>query len=104
MRMDKEEFIKTNNIEDGTIILEPFEIFSKGIIGINSERNKLYYSYEALAEALAEDYRKEYEESDKTYDEPDFLFEAYEWIDYNTIRSLDYMGENKPIIVYGVIL
>lgn len=27
--MDKEEFIYINNIEDGTIILEPFDIFKK---------------------------------------------------------------------------
>jgi hypothetical protein len=26
--------------------------------------------------------------------------EAIEWIDYNTIRALGYMGENAPIVMY----
>jgi hypothetical protein len=26
--------------------------------------------------------------------------EAMEWIDYNTIRALPYMGEGAPIIMY----
>lgn len=28
--------------------------------------------------------------------------EAVEWIDYNTIRSLPYVGDKAPIIVYPV--
>lgn len=28
--------------------------------------------------------------------------EAIEWIEYNTIRSLPYMGDDAPIIVYPV--
>ena len=28
--------------------------------------------------------------------------EAVEWIDYNTVRALPYMGENAPIILYPV--
>lgn len=27
--------------------------------------------------------------------------EAIEWIEYNTVRSLPYMGEGAPIIMYG---
>lgn len=26
--------------------------------------------------------------------------EAMEWIDYNTIRAIPYMGDNKPIMIY----
>ena len=26
--------------------------------------------------------------------------EAIEWIDYNTIRAIPYMGEHKPIMMY----
>lgn len=29
--------------------------------------------------------------------------EACEWIDYNVIRGLPYMGENHPIVVYPLI-
>ena len=27
--------------------------------------------------------------------------EAVEWIEYNTIRALPYMGEGAPIVMYG---
>lgn len=30
--------------------------------------------------------------------------EAVEWIEYNTIRALPYMGEGAPIVMYGVEL
>lgn len=36
-------------------------------------------------------------ENDKMTEE-----EAMEWVGYNTIRSLPYMGEMKPIIMYDV--
>lgn len=28
--------------------------------------------------------------------------EAQEFIDYNTVRALPYMGDKRPIIVYGL--
>ncbi len=28
--------------------------------------------------------------------------EAIEWIDYNTLRALDYAGEMAPIVVYSL--
>lgn len=28
--------------------------------------------------------------------------DAMEWIDYNTIRALPYIGEDAPIIVYPI--
>lgn len=30
--------------------------------------------------------------------------DAVEWIEYNTIRALPYMGEDAPIIMYGFSL
>ena len=29
--------------------------------------------------------------------------EAVEWIEYNTVRALPYMGEGAPIIMYSLI-
>lgn len=29
--------------------------------------------------------------------------EAVEWIDYNTIRALSYMGSDAPIVMYHLI-
>lgn len=59
-----------------------------GIIGIDVDGH-VVYSYEKCCQALME--------NDKMTDE-----EAREWIDYNTIRAIPYMGENKPIMVYDV--
>lgn len=33
--------------------------------------------------------------NDEAWDED----EATEWVDYNTMRALPYMGENKPIVI-----
>lgn len=33
----------------------------------------------------------------------DYVIEAMEWIDYNTIRSIPYLPENyRPIIIYNI--
>lgn len=29
--------------------------------------------------------------------------EAIEWIEYNTIRALPYMGDDAPIIIYPIV-
>lgn len=29
--------------------------------------------------------------------------EAVEWVDYNTVRALPYMGDGAPIIVYPLV-
>lgn len=102
--MTKEDFIENNNIEDGTVILEPWEVFSKGIVGMTEDHTQLVYSYEKLQSALAEDYENEWNSKEHSPDEevPDFYLDACEWLDYNTIRGLPYMGENRPIIIYEV--
>ena len=45
------------------------------------------YSYEKCVQCLVE--RDDMSEE-----------EAMEWIDYNTIRAIPYMGENRPIMIY----
>jgi hypothetical protein len=57
-----------------------------GIIGIDVDGH-VVYSYEKCCKALME--------NDKMTDE-----EAREWVDYNTIRAIPYMGENRPIMMY----
>lgn len=56
------------------------------IIGY-TEDERLVYDYDKMVRWLA---KKE------SWDE----VEAIEWIDYNTIRTIPYMGEKAPIIVY----
>lgn len=50
----------------------------------------LVYSYEKMIEYLIK-------EAEMTQEE------AIEWIDYNVLRAIPYMGDTKPIIVYELI-
>lgn len=71
----------------GYALFEP-EHYDDGIVGVTDEGN-VVYSYEKLAEALMEHDGMTHEE-------------AVEWLDYNTVRSVPYMGEFKPIIIYDI--
>lgn len=73
-----------DQMNDKTAILEPQECFNKAVVGIQDQR--LVYSYKKIVLALVEYYN--------------FSIDgAYSWIEYNTIRSLPYMGPYKPIIL-----
>lgn len=78
----------------GFVILEPRYIFDGGISGFDKENNRLIYNYDKLVESIASHYM-DIEEIDysEAYDM------AVEWLAYNTIRSLPYMGENRPILI-----
>jgi len=67
-----------------TIILEN-PSYDTAITGISSNGN-LIYDYELMVNYLIEHDNMSYED-------------AVEFIDYNTIRAIDYMGEFKPIIM-----
>ncbi len=69
---------------EGTVILEN-PSYDTAIIGISSNGN-LIYDYELMVNYLIEHDNMTYED-------------AVEFIDYNTIRAIDYMGELKPIIM-----
>lgn len=60
--------------------------YATAILGY-TEDGKLVYSYDKMIEWLTENNDLSPEESQ-------------EWIDYNTIRTIPYMGEKSPIIVY----
>lgn len=106
--MNVNEFLETYGLEDGTIILEPWEDFKGGIIGITEDRCHIIYSFQGMVESLAHSYEKNYYENNKNekYDEDkfsDFLQEATEWIDYNVIRSLPYWDVNfRPIVMFEI--
>ena len=70
-----------------TIILEN-PSYSTAITGISSNGN-LIYDYDLMIEYLIEHDNMSYED-------------AVEFIDYNTIRAIDYMGEFKPIIMMNI--
>jgi hypothetical protein len=83
--MDHEKLKKYLTEEYGGYSLFEPEQYDEGIIGV-TENGNVIYSYESLAEMLIL-------HDDMTYEE------AIEWLDYNTIRTIPYMGEFKPVIL-----
>ena len=73
-----------NELEDSIILDNPS--FDNSIIGFTDNGN-LVYDYNRMVVEFAE-------ENGVTD------FEAIEFIDYNTIRAIPYMGDQKPIIIY----
>jgi len=72
-----------DQLKDESIILEPQSCFNLAIVRVDNYR--LVYSYSLIVDALM------------IYDSITES-EAIEFIEYNTIRSLPYMGEYSPII------
>ena len=62
--------------------------YDDALIGV-SDDNRAIYDYNKMVEWLV------------TH-EGFSLVDAMEWIDYNTIRALPYMGELRPIIMYPI--
>lgn len=84
--------------------------FDNSIIGI-TDSGRVVYDYDMMAQEFVED-DKEYSikqymdalpdnERDSVTEEQimdDLLMEAYEFIDYNTIRATPYMGSRAPMV------
>ena len=62
--------------------------YDDALIGV-SEDGRAIYDYDKMIEWLVKE---------EGFDE----FEAADWISYNTIRALPYMGEGAPIIMYSL--
>ena len=78
--------IEDLELEDGAVILEPQSSYNKAIIGISIDSKHLIYSYDLLLSTLIE--------GGMSYDD------ARDWLDYNTLRSIEYMeAEYRPIII-----
>lgn len=82
-----EEILLENGL-DGTAFFTG-DNFSSAILGYTNDGN-LVYSYEKMIEWFMEN-------SELSFTD------AKEYIDYNVVRSVDYMGDTKPIIVYNLI-
>lgn len=105
--MTKEEFIDFYNLEEGTVILEPWDVFKKGIIGINENHCQIIYGYYKLLSAIADENENYWNEHHSENEEkPEFLMDAMEDVDYNTIRSLPYIASQhkgfEPIVVMEI--
>ena len=93
-----DDLMKELEVEDGTIFLEPREVYDKGIMGVTDDKCHVVYGYYKLAKALADSY-KESIKAEKSDDE--WYDMAFEWLDYNTIRGIPYMDkDHRPIVVY----
>ena len=62
--------------------------YDSAIIGI-TEDNQVVYDYDKMIDHLMQKDGMDYEE-------------AIDFISYNTIRSLPYVGQGAPIIMYGI--
>lgn len=84
--MDARERILNAGYED-VVYLTNYS-YDDALIGI-SEDNRAVYDYDKMVQWLVKE---------EGFTEE----EAIEWIDYNTIRALPYMGEKAPIIMYPI--
>ena len=84
--MNVEERILNDGFEN-VICLVNYS-YDDALIGI-SEDNRAIYDYNKMIDWLMnkENFTEE---------------EAIEWINYNTIRALPYMGDKAPIIMYPI--
>tara|TARA_R110001592_G_scaffold142674_3_gene364896 strand:+ start:5451 stop:5783 length:333 start_codon:yes stop_codon:yes gene_type:complete len=83
-------------IEKGLIdfvILEPQDDFNKAVVGYDEKQNRLIYDYEKIVEAIAESFLDEERSLESAYND------ALEWVNFNTLRSVPYMGKYRPIII-----
>lgn len=80
------------NCEDvhGAIMLEPREELDDAIVGVTQDYQRFVYSYQKLVAAHAQMMSDE--------DEPELA--AQEWVDYNTVRGVAYMGDRAPLIIW----
>ena len=76
-----------NELPEDVIILDNMA-YDGSIIGITTD-GRIVYDYDSMVEELMADEGWSYDD-------------AADWIDYNTIRSLQYSGPNGPIIMYHV--
>jgi hypothetical protein len=76
------EFLKSQGHEETVFFEHPS--FVKAITGI-TDSEQLIYDYEMMIAAAMEEENWEYEE-------------AIDWIEYNTLRSIPYMGSTHPIV------
>ena len=70
---------------EGVVVFENFS-YDYALIGV-TEDNRAVYDFDKMVDWLCKNHSFEYDE-------------AVEWIEYNTIRSLPYAGEDAPIIMY----
>lgn len=98
--MDRKDLYEVWGVDENAIVLDPASYFDRGIVGVTEDKQHLIYSYQKITFGNAlEEYEKSFGKDDERTFE-DFLSEACDFVDFNTIRSLPYMdSEYRPIIM-----
>ena len=81
-----EEILEEHGYDDVLILKD--ESYDSALVGVTSD-NRAVYSYNKMVEW--------YMNKNNSTSE-----EAMEWIDYNTIRALPYMGAGAPIVMFDL--
>lgn len=81
-----EQMLLDNDLEETSFFTG--DNYATAILGYTEDGN-LVYSYDDMVDWLMDN------------DDMDDL-SAREWIDYNVIRTIPYMGDKKPIILYSL--
>ena len=82
--MTRSEILELIPDETLAVMLEP-EGMDSALIGYDESEDRLVYSYKRLVAYFVKEGMSEEE--------------AVEWVDYNVIRGIAYMGENAPIVI-----
>lgn len=77
------------NLPEDTMVFDNAS-YDNSIIGVSTD-GRVVYSFSKMVEELM---------TDNGWSE----MEAIEWIEYNTIRALPYLGENAPIICEEILV
>ncbi len=95
MSNDNSRIMEMVNKSNKAIVLEPRSIFDPAIVGFDDTNQQVLYSYDLMVASLSKDNQDSgsYEEGHDAYTT------AVEWIDFNTLRAIPYMGEHQPIVM-----
>lgn len=76
-----------SELPDDALVFDDMS-YDGAIVGIITD-NRVVYNFDRMIEELMQDEEWTYED-------------AVEWIEYNTIRALPYLGPNGPVIMYSI--
>lgn len=91
-----DELIANNEDVHGAIMLEPREELDEAIVGVTLDSQRFVYSYEKLIAA----YVRMFKEQPDLLDDEDAELAAQEWVDYNLVRGVAYMGDRSPVLIH----
>lgn len=74
--------------EDLVYLGDKPEQYKDAIVGLSNDDNHVIYSYNKFRDCLVKEGMTQEE--------------AEDWISYNTLRALPYMGEYAPILMYDL--